>query len=89
MAFLPLQVRIPFFLATARAVGYSLAAMAMQEEREVECPFCGETITVLLDPSIDDEQTYIEDCSVCCRPIQFMFSCENGTVTNLEVERGD
>jgi len=34
----------------------------------IQCPYCGETIELLLDCSIE-EQNYIEDCQVCCRPI--------------------
>jgi len=34
----------------------------------IQCPYCGETIELLLDCSIG-EQNYIEDCQVCCRPI--------------------
>ncbi|MBY0471566.1 CPXCG motif-containing cysteine-rich protein [bacterium] len=41
----------------------------MQEESSIECPFCGEEITILVDVSVR-RQNYIEDCSVCCRPIQ-------------------
>ncbi|NIP16109.1 MAG: CPXCG motif-containing cysteine-rich protein [Pseudomonadales bacterium] len=32
------------------------------------CPYCGEAIEILIDLSLS-EQEYIEDCSVCCRPI--------------------
>ena len=39
-------------------------------ERTVSCPYCGETLDVLLDPSVP-RQEYIEDCQVCCRPIVF------------------
>lgn len=35
---------------------------------DVQCPYCGETITLLVDDSAGD-QRYIEDCHVCCRPI--------------------
>jgi len=42
----------------------------MQTEKVVQCPYCWENIDVLIDPSVD-EQEYIEDCQVCCRPIQF------------------
>lgn len=44
--------------------------MSGLEERSVECPYCGETIDVLIDCSVP-EQRYIEDCRVCCRPIDF------------------
>jgi hypothetical protein len=42
--------------------------MELIQEANVNCPYCGEVISVLLDGSID-EQEYIEDCQVCCRPI--------------------
>ena len=43
------------------------------DSRTVECPYCGETIEVLIDCSVD-EQSYIEDCQVCCRPINVTVS---------------
>lgn len=39
-------------------------------ESDVECPYCAEVITVLVDDSLP-EQNYVEDCQVCCRPIVF------------------
>lgn len=45
--------------------------MNVQEERVIECPYCGETIDVLLDCTNSENQEYIEDCHVCCRPITF------------------
>ena len=33
------------------------------------CPYCWETISMLLDHSIS-RQSYVEDCEVCCNPIQ-------------------
>ncbi len=38
-------------------------------ERSVDCPYCGESIDVLIDQS-ESLQDYIEDCQVCCRPIR-------------------
>lgn len=32
------------------------------------CPYCGEPIEILVDASVDS-QRYVEDCQVCCRPI--------------------
>jgi len=40
----------------------------MLDECDIACPYCGETIALLLDPSAGS-QRYIEDCHVCCRPI--------------------
>ena len=36
--------------------------------RDIQCPYCGESIEIALDGSVDHQQ-YIEDCQVCCRPI--------------------
>ena len=35
---------------------------------DIECPYCGEWINLVLDTSAGPQQ-YIEDCQVCCRPI--------------------
>jgi hypothetical protein len=42
--------------------------MNLLQEIAIDCPYCGEPITVLAE-SLQDEQQYIEDCQVCCRPI--------------------
>jgi Cysteine-rich CPXCG len=42
--------------------------MPAVHEKTVSCPYCGESITVLIDDSMP-EQNYVEDCQVCCRPI--------------------
>ncbi|MFD2517828.1 CPXCG motif-containing cysteine-rich protein [Salinimicrobium flavum] len=38
-------------------------------EHVFQCPYCGEDISMLLDPSVT-VQKYIEDCEVCCNPIE-------------------
>lgn len=40
-----------------------------------DCPYCGESIEIVVDLSVD-QQSYIEDCSVCCRPIIFQVSVD-------------
>ena len=35
---------------------------------ELQCPYCGEWVVVFVDPGGGVEQTYVEDCPVCCRP---------------------
>jgi hypothetical protein len=52
-------------------------------EQTISCPYCAETIDVLIDPQ-DAGHQYIEDCQVCCRPITFnvmMDSAGNLSVT--------
>lgn len=50
-------------------------------EHTVYCPYCGESLDVLIDGSVPD-QNYIEDCQVCCRPINFSVSVqEDGEIS--------
>jgi len=42
----------------------------MLETEQYDCPYCGERGDAQLDLSGGD-QSYIEDCPVCCRPICF------------------
>lgn len=48
----------------------------------IQCPYCGEDLDILVDTSID-EQDYIEDCQVCCRPIEIYASADNGEIIEL------
>ena len=54
-------------------------------EQAIQCPFCGEPITILIDASAGD-QDYIEDCQVCCRPIQVSLTTRNGALESVDVD---
>ena len=41
------------------------------EPYEVQCPYCWEKFEILIDDSVA-RQEYIEDCEVCCRPINLL-----------------
>lgn len=69
--------------AAGRLPGYPTR---MQEEVAVDCPHCGETFTILVDPSVPEQDT-IEDCFVCCRPIRFQIVCAGGAVESVEALR--
>lgn len=60
--------------------------MELLQEKNVGCPYCGESITILVDGSVGDQQ-YIEDCQVCCRPMDIqVFVTANG---DCQVEARD
>lgn len=40
----------------------------------VSCPYCGESYDTAVDTGVTDDQRYVEDCAVCCRPITFVVS---------------
>lgn len=58
------------------------------QEHWIDCPYCGEAISVLIDCSVA-EQAYIEDCQVCCRPITFEVYVEAGGQLSVNVFNED
>jgi len=58
----------------------------MQEEAEITCPFCWESLTILLDLSLP-EQDYIEDCQVCCQPINITYTSNDGALVSLNARQ--
>lgn len=54
--------------------------MTILHEERIGCPYCGESITVLIDDT-DSNEEYIEDCQICCRPITFSVTTQmNGEI---------
>jgi transposase-like protein len=41
----------------------------MLETIAIQCPYCGESYETVVDLSAGS-QRYVEDCAVCCRPIE-------------------
>jgi hypothetical protein len=39
-----------------------------KRKTSVACPFCGEADEIHVDSGGGRQQTYTEDCPVCCRP---------------------
>ena len=54
----------------------------------LQCPYCGEQIHVLVDCSVESQE-YIEDCSVCCRPIVITATAVDGEIDSLQARSGD
>lgn len=57
--------------------------MELEIEKKFKCPYCAEQISMLLDLSENGAQTYIEDCEVCCQPIQISFEASNGELVGF------
>ena len=60
----------------------------MFNEKEVffPCPYCFETISFICEEMFGD-QTYIEDCQVCCHPIEITYKTQNGEIVDVKTER--
>jgi hypothetical protein len=55
----------------------------------VRCPYCGERLETRVDLT-SDEPSYVEDCQVCCRPIEFHIErAAGGALAAIEVRRLD
>lgn len=46
----------------------AIIAMNPLETYDLDCPWCGEPLEILIDLSAGD-QRYVEDCHVCCAPM--------------------
>jgi phage terminase large subunit GpA-like protein len=56
--------------------------MELIVETEITCPHCGESFPLEIDTS-QPQQSIIEDCTVCCRPINLMIHCRPGAIVDL------
>ena len=54
----------------------------------IGCPYCGEAIELLVDCSVQ-KQSYIEDCEVCCRPIDIDVTLDEHGTPSVAVSRED
>jgi hypothetical protein len=63
--------------------------LAPEEIVAVRCPYCGERLQTRVDLTAD-EPAYVEDCEVCCRPIEFHIERDaGGALLALQVRRLD
>ncbi|MDT0556219.1 CPXCG motif-containing cysteine-rich protein [Patiriisocius hiemis] len=56
------------------------------EEHFFQCPYCWEQISMLFDLSIS-HQTYIEDCEVCCNPIEIIVYSKKNSIKLIIVNK--
>tara|TARA_A100001234_G_scaffold11692_1_gene9621 strand:+ start:447 stop:629 length:183 start_codon:yes stop_codon:yes gene_type:complete len=57
-------------------------------EEYFDCPYCWQNQLKMVDPSIE-KQNFIEDCEVCCNPIDFQITVENNEVVLFNSEKID
>ena len=58
------------------------------KEVDIRCPYCGESISILADTSNENQQ-YIEDCQVCCRPISILLKVFPNDHLSVEARHED
>jgi len=50
-------------------------------EINIQCPYCLQPISILLDTGVYEYTTVVDDCEVCCRPIEISYDVQDGEVT--------
>lgn len=56
-------------------------------EHFFQCPYCWEEISMLLDTSVSGN--YVEDCEVCCNPIEIAVQFSEGELQSFSANRTD
>jgi hypothetical protein len=56
----------------------------MIEETPVDCLSCGQAFTLTVDTTGGRDQSYVEDCPICCRPMEVRVLCREGEVVSVE-----
>ena len=54
----------------------------------VQCPYCWESFELLVDTSIETQE-YVEDCEVCCRPIDFSIEIDTEDRVTVQARHQD
>jgi len=60
----------------------------MVHEEQVQCPYCGEPFTTFVDLSQGNHRT-VEDCYVCCRPIEFLIESNGQELIRIDTFTDD
>lgn len=58
----------------------------MDEEYYFTCPYCYERVSFLLDLSAEG-QIYVEDCEICCNPVEIDYQVEDGRIVSFDARK--
>ena len=53
-------------------------------EHYFDCPHCWENQLKMIDPYVSD-QSFIEDCEVCCNPLEFKVEIHDNNLISFSV----
>lgn len=85
----PTEIDLRYGLEPVIEPGEEAGSDALEQNVDMACPYCGETIPIRLDLSAGS-QLYVEDCQVCCQPIQLsVHVAEDGSLDTVGGERMD
>ncbi len=58
-------------------------------ETWINCPYCGQPISLWIDLSGGRTQHYVEDCAVCCHPLDISVEADEDGEVRVAAERQD
>ena len=53
-------------------------------EHYFDCPHCWKNQLKMIDPSVSN-QSFIEDCEVCCNPLEFTIEIHDNNLISFSV----
>jgi len=56
-------------------------------DKTITCPYCWESFSIFIEPSSEVGESYIEDCYVCCRPIEIYVASKHDDFIDIRVNR--
>jgi hypothetical protein len=85
----PNDIDLLYGLEPVIEAGDGAGSDRLDPSTDVACPYCGEYLSIQLDLSAGS-QSYVEDCQVCCQPIQMSLRvADDGTLDSFTAERMD
>jgi hypothetical protein len=60
----------------------------MPDPAPATCPYCGESVEIVIDEAGGSPQRYVEDCPVCCRPwsVEVLWSAAAGWSASVRTQ---
>ena len=56
-------------------------------DKTITCPYCWESFSIFVEPSSEVGESYIEDCYVCCRPIEIYIASKSDDSVDIRINR--
>lgn len=85
----PNEIDLLYGLEPVIEPGDSAGSDGLNPFADMTCPYCGEVTSIQLDLSAGS-QSYVEDCQVCCQPIQMSVTiADDGSLDTFSAERMD
>ena len=66
-----------------------MSEFMIENDYEFSCPYCGEKLSIRVDLTGGEHQSFVYDCEICCRPIQIELELEDSEVLNFSAGPAD